>query len=141
VDRDAVTPRFLRGDRPLDDDGEAGARPREREGTVLSGLAAGAGSVTATARVVTEVSGLGGVAAGEILVAYQTDPGWTPLFSRIGGLVLETGSVLAHGASLAREYGLPAVTAVVGATQNIPDGALVTVDGRLGTVVIHDTSA
>lgn len=130
---DAPAPRFLRGDEPLEE-----ARPVADETGQLRGLAAGAGRVTAVARVVTEVSQLTRLAPGEVLVAFQTDPGWTPWFSRIGGLVLETGSVLAHGASLAREYGLPAVTAVAGATARVPDGALVTVDGARGTVVIHE---
>src|SRR5581483_12067440 len=78
----------------------------------LSGLAASPGQVSGRARVVLDVAGLSAVVDGEILVTRQTDPGWTPAFARLAGLVLETGGVLAHGASLCREYGLPCVTAV-----------------------------
>ena len=55
---------------------------------------------------------------------------------RAAGLVLETGGMLAHGAIVAREYGLPAVTAVPDATARIPDGARVRVDGAAGTVTV-----
>jgi phosphoenolpyruvate synthase/pyruvate phosphate dikinase len=43
------------------------------------------------------------------MVVNSTDPGWTTVFSVISGIVLETGEMTAHGAMLAREYGLPAV--------------------------------
>jgi pyruvate,water dikinase len=85
---------------------------------------------------VLDVSGLAQVADGEILVARQTDPGWTPAFARLAGLVLETGGVLAHGASLCREYGLPCVTAVEGATVQIHDGDMICLSGNDGAVDI-----
>ncbi|WP_233442475.1 PEP-utilizing enzyme [Lentzea atacamensis] len=43
---------------------------------------------------------------GEIRVAPTTDPGWTPLFMTAAGLVTETGPTVAHGAAVAREYGI-----------------------------------
>ena len=55
---------------------------------------------------------------GDILVAPTTDPGWTPLFLTLGGLITETGSTIAHGPTVAREYGIPAV---VGAVLTPPD--------------------
>lgn len=102
----------------------------------LVGMAASAGQVTAQARVVFDVTELGRVKKGEILVTRQTDPGWTPAFARLGGLVLETGGVLAHGASLCREFSVPCVTAVENATSRIQDGDVISVDGGLGTVEI-----
>ena len=71
---------------------------------------------------------------GEILVTRATDPGWTPVFSVIGGAVLEIGGLLSHGAIVAREYGLPAVVNVPAATRRIVDGDTVTVDGTTGQV-------
>ena len=76
---------------------------------------------------------IGRVQAGDILVCQATDPGWTPVFLVIGGLVLETGGMLAHGSCLSREYGLPAVQ-VRNAMNLIEDGALISVDGAKGTV-------
>ena len=75
--------------------------------------------------------------SGEILVAPATDPGWTPLFGRAGGLVLELGSMLSHGAVVAREYGLPGVVNVAEATTRLSDGQVVTVDGGRGLVFVH----
>ena len=71
---------------------------------------------------------------GDILVTRATDPGWTPVFSTISGLVLEIGGQLSHGAIVAREYGLPEVINVTGATRQIQDGETITVDGSAGTV-------
>ena len=41
----------------------------------------------------------------------------------------ESGGVLAQAAVVAREYGIPAVVSVAGATQRIRTGDLVEVDG------------
>jgi pyruvate,water dikinase len=71
---------------------------------------------------------------GEILVAPITTPVWTPLFAIAGGLVTEVGGILSHGAIVAREYGIPAVMSVPGATKLMVDGQQVTVDGNKGLV-------
>ncbi len=104
---------------------------------VLKGKITSVGKVTGTARVVYELSQIGRVKPGEILIVHATDPGWTPVFMLIKGIVLETGGLISHGALLAREYGLPGVQ-VEGALQRIPDGATITVDGDAGVVIIHD---
>ncbi len=67
---------------------------------------------------------------GEILVTRATDPGWTPLFINASGVVLEVGGALQQGAVIAREYGLPCVSGVERAINNIPDGAMIEVAGR-----------
>jgi pyruvate,water dikinase len=71
---------------------------------------------------------------GEILVARATDPGWTPLFVNAGGIILEVGGSLQHGALVAREYGIPCVAGVENATQLWNDGTLVEVDGTSGII-------
>nr|WP_238490812.1 PEP/pyruvate-binding domain-containing protein [Actinoplanes flavus] len=100
---------------------------------VLRGVGASAGRVTGRARIVHD-PGQARVEPGEILVVATTDPGWTPLFLTAAALVTETGAIMAHGPTVAREYGLPAVISVPGATRLITDGQLVTVDGAAGTV-------
>jgi phosphohistidine swiveling domain-containing protein len=104
------------------------------EGT-LQGAPASPGIVTAPARVILDPHNAR-LEPGEILVAPSTDPGWTPLFLKAAGLVMEVGGVMAHGAIVAREYGIPAVVGVAGATERIPTGSRITVDGTAGTVVI-----
>jgi pyruvate,water dikinase len=71
---------------------------------------------------------------GDILVCVLTTPAWTPLFAIAGGIITETGGALSHPAITAREYGIPAVTALVGATTKLKDGQRVTIDGTTGAV-------
>jgi pyruvate,water dikinase len=73
---------------------------------------------------------------GEILVAPFTDPGWTPLFINAAGLVMETGGLMTHGSVVAREYGIPAVVAVIDATKRIKTGQRIRVNGSEGYVEI-----
>lgn len=75
---------------------------------------------------------------GEILVAPSTDPGWTPLFLTAGGLVMEMGGMISHGAVVAREYGIPAVVGVPGATDRITTGQRLRVDGSTGVVTFEE---
>jgi pyruvate,water dikinase len=101
----------------------------------LAGSAASAGVVEGRARVVRKLEG-SNLRKGEILIALYTDPAWTPLFPLASGLVTEVGGLMTHGAVVAREYGIPAVVGVDRATEAIPDGALVRVNGSEGYVEI-----
>jgi pyruvate,water dikinase len=74
------------------------------------------------------------VLPGEILVARATDPGWTPLFINAGGIILEVGGKLQHGALVAREYGKPCVAGIEDAVETLKDGQMVEVDGLNGIV-------
>src|SRR5256885_16016265 len=107
---------------------------------VLRGTAASAGQVTASARVILDPVGAT-LKPGEILVAPSTDPGWTPLFLTAGGLVMEMGGAMSHGAVVAREYGIPAVVGVPRATERVRTGQRITVDGARGVVRIVDDPA
>lgn len=104
---------------------------------VLRGMPTSRGQITGTARVIKTLSDIGRVNQGEILVTYSTDPGWTPIFLNIKGVVVETGGMLAHSALLAREYGFPAAQ-IEGAMAHIPDGATIHLDGDTGTVTLID---
>lgn len=106
----------------------------------LAGLGVSAGVVEGRARVVTDM-GEADVAPGDVLVTAFTDPSWSPLFVTVAGLVTEVGGMMTHGAVVAREYGLPAVVGVDGATRRIPDGARIRVDGTTGTVEVQRGAA
>lgn len=101
----------------------------------LTGTPASPGRVRGRARVVFDPEGAR-IEPGEILVAPSTDPGFTPLFLTAGGLVMEKGGAVSHGAVVAREYGIPAVVGVTGATARISTGHLLEVDGGAGRVTI-----
>ncbi|HET7479478.1 MAG TPA: PEP-utilizing enzyme, partial [Rubrobacteraceae bacterium] len=106
---------------------------------VLSGTPASGGVVSGRARVVLDPAGAH-LEPAEILVAPSTDPGWTPLFLTAGGLVMEMGGPMSHGAIVAREYGIPAVVGVPDATERITTGQEITVDGSAGTVSLDQQS-
>ena len=95
-----------------------------------------AGRVTAVARVIRDPR-TQSLAAGEILVARHTDPGWIAVFSNASAIVVERGSLLSHSAIVARELGIPCVVGLKGATGWIMDGETVTVDGTTGEVERH----
>ena len=130
-------PMFLQGAREFEvDDERPSVSVTTQEGT-LRGVPASAGQATGTARVVHNLNELVRVQPGDILITNSTDPGWTPVFLLIKGLVLETGGILAHGTVLSREYGIPAVTSVLGATDAIKDGDVITIDGSQGCITLH----
>lgn len=95
-----------------------------------------AGRVTAVARVIRDPR-TQSLAAGDILVARHTDPGWIAVFSNASAIVVERGSLLSHSAIVARELGIPCVVGLKGATQWIADGETLTVDGATGEVERH----
>ena len=78
------------------------------------------------------------LSSGDILVTQATDPGWTPVFPLVSGIVLEIGGQLSHGAIVAREYGIPAVVNVQGAMQTIQNGQMITVDGTNGRIYVDE---
>lgn len=78
------------------------------------------------------------VQLGDVLVVPFTDVGWTPLFARAGAVVAESGGILSHSSIIAREYRIPAVVSVQGATR-LKDGMLVAVDGYRGEVLLIET--
>lgn len=103
-------------------------------GPVLHGLSSAAGRVRGRARVILTPRDSACLSSGEVLVCPYTDPSWTPLFSLAAGVVADAGGPLSHAAIIAREYGIPAVLGVNGATARIRDGDLIEVDGSTGVV-------
>jgi rifampicin phosphotransferase len=110
-------------------------------GNRLQGLPASSGVVEGPARVLAPGSvNLHAVNPGEVLVARTTDIGLSPLFLVAAAVVTEMGGPLSHAAVVAREYGVPAVVNVAGATIAIRTGDLVRVDGDRGTVEILEAN-
>jgi pyruvate,water dikinase len=105
------------------------------KGTRLVGLPASGGVVEGRARVLEPgAAGLDAVGPGEVLVSRTTDVGLSPLFLVAAAVVTELGGPLSHAAVVAREYGIPAVVSVPGATIAIRTGDFLRVDGDRGIV-------
>ena len=100
---------------------------------VLSGLGVSRGVATGRVKVL-HTPREKPVEKGDVLVAYTTDPGWTPLFVNAEAIILEVGGMLQHGGVVAREYGKPCVAGIQGITVSLQDGQLVEVDGTTGVV-------
>ncbi len=116
----------------------SGSEPPPATSGRLQGLGISPGRHRGRVRVIRDLAEGAALLPGEILVAHAVDPGWTPLFARAGAAVLELGSVLSHGAVVAREYGLPAVVNIDDATLRLTNGTDITVDGQRGAIWIHD---
>ena len=98
----------------------------------MRGFAVSSGRVTGRASVVLGPAEFAKMEPGSILVAPLTTPAWTQLFAHAAGLVTDTGSLLAHGSIVAREYGIPAVLGVGNGTERIVHGRMITIDGDAG---------
>ena len=103
----------------------------------IRGIGTSAGQASGRARIVHDPS-RAAIHPGDILVAANTDPGWTPILSLAGGLVVEEGGLLNHCSIVARELRIPAVVGVRNATRRIPEDARIVIDGGQGLVRIED---
>ena len=102
----------------------------------VKGFAGAAGAVTGTVRVIEDISGIGDLKEGEILVTRATNVGWTVAFHKVSAIVTDIGAPLSHAAIVAREFGIPAVVGCRNATTVLKTGDVVTVDGGKGTVTL-----
>jgi pyruvate,water dikinase len=103
----------------------------------LVGVPTSIGHYTGKVTVVRGLKDFNKVQQGDVLVIPYSDVGWTPLFARAGAVVAESGGLLSHSSIVAREYNIPAVVSVAGATQ-LQDQTLVTVNGHNGEVLVHN---
>ena len=106
------------------------------EGDVLAGTAGCPGVVTGRARIVRDPTSPPDLEPGDIMVAPLTDPAWTPLFLAVDGVVVNVGGQVSHAVIVSREMGIPCVVSVADATEQIQDGATITVDGTNGNVTL-----
>jgi pyruvate,water dikinase len=113
----------------------------DEDTAVIEGIAGSPGTIEGTARVVLTVDEFDGVRDGDILVCQMTNPAWVVLFTKIAGLVTDTGGTTSHPAVLSREFGIPAVIGTSLATKRIRTGDRIRVDGSAGRVEILSGTA
>jgi phosphoenolpyruvate synthase/pyruvate phosphate dikinase len=109
----------------------------EGDPNVLTGLGISRGVATGRVKIL-HTPREKPIEKGDVLVAYTTDPGWTPLFVNAEAVLLEVGGMLRHGGVVAREYGKPCVAGIQGITTTLHDGQHVEVDGGTGFVRLLD---
>lgn len=112
--------------------------PREQDqvSDVLRGIPSARGYYRGPVKVIRSPAEFGKLLQGDVLVIPFSDVSWTPLFTRAGAVIAESGGILSHSSIVAREFNLPCVVSVSHACQ-IPDNALVVVDGYKGEVIIE----
>jgi pyruvate,water dikinase len=101
---------------------------------VITGVPVSNGECEGIVRIVNSADDANKLQKGEIMVARFTDIGWTPYYSIVNGLITEIGSSLSHGAVVAREYGLPTIVNVKGATKLLKDGDHIVMNASKGTI-------
>jgi rifampicin phosphotransferase len=106
------------------------------EGATLRGLAASGGVYEGPARRVAGPSEFDRIVKGDVLVTESTSEAFNILLPLLGAIVTDSGGVLSHPAIVAREYGIPGVVGTRNATEEIPDGTRVRVDGDAGSVTV-----
>ncbi len=109
--------------------------PQPRKENELVGTPVSSGFIVGKVKVLKR-AGEKTVLPGDILVTKATDPGWTTLFINAGGVLLETGGTLQHGASVAREMGKPCIVGIEDVTKILNDGQTVELDGATGIIKI-----
>ncbi len=102
----------------------------------IEGIPGSPGVVEGVARVVRTIDDFDEVTDGDVLVCQMTNPAWVVLFTKIAGLVTDTGGTTSHPAVLSREFGIPAVVGTSVATERISTGDRIRVDGSAGVVEI-----
>ena len=108
-----------------------------------SGDGVGIGTVPYTGRACVAADAehaLARLQAGDVLVTRLTTPAFEAVMPIASAVVTEVGGLMSHTAICCREYRIPAVLRVAGATTHIPDGALVTVDPSTGHVRLDITT-
>ncbi|GFY46504.1 putative phosphoenolpyruvate synthase [Trichonephila inaurata madagascariensis] len=98
----------------------------------MKGIPVSQGVAKGTVRVALDLKEASLLQPGEILVTYCTDIGWSPYFPILGGVVTELGGLISHGAVVSREYGLPCIAGLHGATLHFKTGDYVLLDGNKG---------
>lgn len=107
----------------------------------LKGLGCSHGEKVGRARVVLTIEEALLLTKEDILITKFTDPGWTPVLARVGGVVTEVGGLLSHAAVIGREYGIPAILNLTNATKIIPPNSLIKINGKTGEIEILEESS
>ncbi len=100
---------------------------KEHSEIIATGRSIGQRVGTGVARVVRNVAEMNLIHTGDVLVADMTDPDWEPVMKRASAIVTNRGGRTCHAAIIARELGIPAVVGCGNATDEVQNGAEITV--------------
>lgn len=129
--QDAILPEIIYGEEapPL----ETAVTDQQK----LNGVPTSRGYHQGPVRVIQSVTEFDKMVPGAVIVIPFSDVSWTPLFTKAGAVIAESGGMLSHSSIVAREYNLPAVVSVNGACRLLSDDQIVSVDGYKGEISIQ----
>jgi pyruvate,water dikinase len=113
-----------------------GSSQEEHEATVIRGLAASSGVREGIVRRVAGPADFNRIQKGDVLLTEATTEAFNVLLPLLTAIITDSGGALSHAALVSREYGIPGVVGTRDATERIPDGARVRVDGDKGEVTV-----
>jgi pyruvate,water dikinase len=114
-----------------------GGSEAEHTHDVIRGLPASGGVFEGVVRRVSGRGDFDRIRQGDVLLTESTSEAFNILLPLLGAIVTDSGGLLSHAAIVAREYGIPGVVGTRDATQRVPDGAQVRVDGDAGEVTLQ----
>ncbi|MEK6928934.1 MAG: phosphoenolpyruvate synthase [Nanoarchaeota archaeon] len=101
---------------------------------ILSGLGASPGVASGTVKIIHNLTELGKIQAGDVLVTEMTNPDMVVSMQRASAIITDEGGLTSHASIVSREMGIPAVVGTLNATSTLQDGHVVTVDGNTGRI-------
>ncbi|MEK7188845.1 MAG: phosphoenolpyruvate synthase [Patescibacteria group bacterium] len=107
---------------------------------VLKGVGASPGIGTGRVKILTSFKELAKISQGDILVAKMTSPDFVPAMKKASAILTDEGGLTSHAAIVSRELGIPCVVGSKTATQILPEGSLISINGSTGEVFMGTLS-
>ncbi len=101
---------------------------------LLKGIAASPGIASGPVKIISSIKDAEKVVKGNILVAEMTSPDLVPTMNKCAAIVTDKGGTTSHAAIVSREMGIPCIVGTKGATEQLKDGNIITVDGTSGVI-------
>jgi pyruvate,water dikinase len=115
---------------------------KEYSSRFLTGICGSSGYKEGSAYVVENPQNVDKIlTSDDILVVPFTHVGWTPLFSKIGGIIAENGGQMSHTSIIAREYGIPALVNVRQAMRLIKTGQQLILDANQNRIYLQSADS
>ncbi|MCG6888870.1 MAG: phosphoenolpyruvate synthase [Gammaproteobacteria bacterium] len=112
---------------------------KQKSAVLVSGRAVGNRIGQGQAKVISDLSQMDQITAGDVLVTDMTDPDWEPIMKRASAIVTNRGGRTCHAAIIARELGIPALVGTGDGTATIKHLSEVTVSCAEGdTGYVYD---
>ena len=108
---------------------------------LLQGQGASPGIATGRVVIVDEVSDLGRIQDGDIMVTTITNPDMVPVMRRVSAIITDEGGMTCHAAVVSRELGTPAIVGTKNATRVLKEGDIITIDGKKGIIFEGDVTS